>query len=143
MPDPSDPTDTETAAGERCGSRSDDGRQCHGDEGHHGTHWAGASRVWPTPLPAPVREPDEAAAGLVETELARVFSDIDAMGNTSTYRRLAAEFLRSDWLAQYTAKARAEAWDEGWQRCSDWWHACAAGESHRVDAANPYRGGAR
>lgn len=31
---------------ERCTSRSEDGRRCHGDVGHLGTHWAGASRVW-------------------------------------------------------------------------------------------------
>lgn len=30
----------------RCTSLSADGRRCHGDEGHAGTHWAAASRVW-------------------------------------------------------------------------------------------------
>lgn len=30
----------------RCTSRSEDGRRCHGDVGHPGTHWAGVSRVW-------------------------------------------------------------------------------------------------
>lgn len=36
----------------------------------------------------------------------------------------------------------AEAWDEGWKACSDWWYANAAGESHRVAVeavTNPYQ----
>jgi hypothetical protein len=36
-------------SGPRCAALSEDGRRCHGDVGHFGTHWAGASRVWSGP----------------------------------------------------------------------------------------------
>jgi hypothetical protein len=35
--------------------------------------------------------------------------------------------------------AKAEGWDEGWRRCSHWWHAGSVGESHTVDPRNPHR----
>lgn len=45
--------DAITKTAPRCTSLSEDGRRCHGDVGHPGTHWAGASRVWSDPYSVP------------------------------------------------------------------------------------------